>query len=183
MTWRQAQRTVFCLTALVLLVCGCDAEKRFATPTPGDGVGSREGFAIYLTDPEIRPDKLATQSHLELADEPILGTEDILQYVWTEHEITLTQAGFERLHALKVPTSGISFVVCVDRAPIYAGAFWPGYSSQSWDGITIDPVLMTADRPVVRIELGYPGSGFFQGDDLRADPLIRAALEREGKLK
>jgi len=150
-----------------------------ATPTRVSG----EGLAIYLTDPEIRPDKLAIQSHLDLAAEAILTTDDIIGYEWATHEITLTAAGIERLQALQVPTTGKSFAVCVDGAPVYAGAFWAGYSSQSFDGVVIDPILVTVERPVVRIQLGYPGPGFFHGEDPRSDPRIRQALEREGKLR
>ena len=171
--------TVPLLLTVAVLACGCDAEKRLATPT----LAAPEGFAIYLTEPEIRPDKLILQSHIELADQPLLSEADLVQYEWASHEMTLTQAGKEKLLALKLPTSGVSFVVCVNKAVVYTGAFWPGYSSASWDGATIDPILMTGDRPVVRIELGYPGPAFFQGPDPRGDPRIRAALEKVGKLK
>lgn len=164
---------------LATLASGCDSYKRSATSTPEP----TEGFAIYLTEPEISPDRLAIQSHLQIADEPLLTEADLVQYVWASHEMTLTAAGYEKLHALKPPTNGISFVVCVNQSPVYAGAFWPAYSSQSWDGVTIDPVLITADRPVVEIALGYPGSGFYQGADPRGDERIKAALEKAGKLK
>jgi hypothetical protein len=169
------------LTLVAALGSGCDAEKRFATPTAREE--AREGFAIYLTEPEIRPDKLIMQSHLGIADAALLTEADLVQYIWASHEMTLTTAGYEKLHAIKLPTSGISFVVCINKSPVYAGAFWPAYSSQSWDGVTIDPILMTPERPVVKIELGYPGSGFYQGPDPRGDERIKAALEKAGKLK
>lgn len=167
------------LMGSVLMASGCDAEKRFATPTPQPV----EGFAIYLTDPPIKPDKLIMQSHFGLANEPLLTEADLVQYVWASHEMTLTASGYEKLHSLKLPTTGVSFVVCVNKSPVYAGAFWPAYSSQSWDGVTIDPILMTPERPVVKIELGYPGSDFYQGTDPRGDERIRATLEKAGKLK
>lgn len=187
--WRPASPSHLALlmACLVLLVAsGCDAHKRFSVPpapSPTVAAASEAGFAIYLTDPEIPPNRLAIQSHLELAAEPILTADDIIHYVWDTHEITLTAAGLQRLQALSVPTSGKSFVVCLDNQPVYAGAFWAGYSSQSFDGVVIDPILATAERPLVQIQLGYPGPGFFRGKDPRSDPGIRAALEAAGKLR
>jgi hypothetical protein len=180
-----------CLTvgvALLATLAGCSGGATATpmarpSPSPMSTGTSDEGFAIYLTNPEVRPDQLVMLSHLELAAEPILSSSDIVNYVWATHEITLTAAALERLHALSVPTSGKSFAVCVDGAPIYAGAFWVGYSSQSFDGVVIDATLVTAERPVVQIQLGYPGPGFFRGEDPRSDPRIKQALEREGKLR
>jgi hypothetical protein len=179
--------------ALLFLGSGCDVEKRLVTPSapfsplparsPTPTTGAKQTFAIYLTDPEIPPARLAIQSHLELAADPILTVDDIISYVWDTHEITLTAAGLERLHALSVPTHGKSFVVCLDRQLIYAGAFWAAYSSQSFDGVVIDPTLATLERPVVQIQLGYPGPGFFRGEDPRSDARILAALEGAGKLR
>ena len=140
-------------------------------------------MAIYLTDPEVRPEQLPILSHLDLAGEPILAEDDIISYTWDTHEITLTAAAVERLLALQVPTSGKSFAVCVDGAPVYAGAFWAAYSSQSFAGVIIDPILVTVERPVIRIELGYPGPGFFRGEDPRSDVRIKQALEQAGILQ
>ena len=188
-SWRPVRpsRLALLVACLALLVAsGCDAHKRFsvpAAPSPTVAAASEVEFAIYLTDPEIPPNRLAIQSHLELATEPILAADDIIHYVWDTHEITLTGAGLQRLQALSIPTSGKSFVVCLDRQPVYAGAFWAGYSSQSFDGVVIDPILATAERPVVQIQLGYPGRSFFRGEDPRSDPAIRAALEAAGKLR
>ena len=183
-----ALRLAICLLVVAALAVGCDKPPAIsARPSPLPVLTSTavagEGFAIYLTDPEVRPDQLAVLSHLELADEPILAADDINSYAWDTHELTLTAAAVERLLALKVPTSGKSFAVCVDGAPVYAGAFWAGYSSQSFDGVVIDPILVTVERPVIQIRLGYPAPDFFRGQDPRADPLIRQALERAGKLR
>ena len=152
---------------------------RPATPTPG----IVKGFAIYLTDLKIKPEQLPFLSHLELEVEPILSNEDIVTYSQATHEIVLTASAAERIQSLQPPTSGLAFAVCVDGQPVYAGAFWPGYSSQSYDGITIDPILVTRERPVIQIQLGYPGPDFFQGKDPRSDPRVLEALQEDGKLK
>lgn len=150
-----------------------------ATPTPG----IVKGFSIYLTDLKIKPEQLPLLSHLELEVEPILSNEDIVTYSQATHEIVLTPSAAERIQMLRPPTSGLAFAVCVDGQPVYAGAFWPGYSSQSYDGITIDPILVTREYPVAQIRLGYPGPDFFQGEDPRSDPRVLKALQEDGKLK
>jgi len=177
---------VLACLAVLLVASGCDAAKRLATPGAGFPTMTtvvKRTFAIYLTDPEIPPERLKMQSHLDLAAEPILTADDVITYIWATHEITLTARGVERLQALHVPTSGKSFAVCVGGAPVYAGAFWVGYSSQSFDGVVIDPILVTWERPVIQIQLGYPRSDFFRGEDPRSDSSIRAALEAAGKLR
>lgn len=145
--------------------------------------GIVKGFSIYLTDPNIKPEQLPLLSHLELEKEPILSNQDILTYSSATHEIVLTPSAAERIQSLQAPTSGLAFAVCVDGQPVYAGAFWPSYSSQSYDGVAIDPVLVSKEHPVIQIQLGYPGSDFFQGEDPRSYPPILQVLERDGKLK
>ncbi len=121
---------------------------------------------------------------IRLGDEPggevALSIDDITAYDPATHEMSLTQEAAARLAALTPPTSGLPFVVCVGSEAIYRGAFWPSYSSQSYDGVVIDPIL--AGQGAVRIELGYPSGGFFSGEDPRADRRILEALERAGKL-
>ncbi len=142
-----------------------------------------KGFSIYLTDPKIKPEQLPFISHLELEMEPILSNQDIVSYAKTTHEIVLTASAAERIQNLHAPTSGLAFAACVDGQPVYTGAFWPAYSSQSYDGITIDPVLVTREHPVAQIRLGYPGPDLFQGEDPRSDPRVLKALQEDGKLK
>lgn len=141
------------------------------------------GFSIYLLAQNIPPEKLVILSHLELENKPVLSINDIVTYAKATHEIELTASGYERIHSLSVPTNGRAFAVCVNGAPIYSGAFWAGYSSQSFDGIVIDPIYATKEHPVIQIQLGYPGPDFFHGDDPRSDPRILQALEQAGKLK
>ncbi|MCK9356079.1 MAG: hypothetical protein M0R22_02860 [Dehalococcoidia bacterium] len=141
-----------------------------------------EGFAIYLTKYDTPPSQMDVLSHVDLADEPVISADDILSYNAATHEMLLTEEAMSRLAELQVPVQGRSFLVCVDRAPVYWGAFWVLYSSQSFDGITIWKPLGVRDSAVVAIGLGYPGSSFYQGEDPRDDPLVMAALERAGKL-
>ena len=125
----------------------------------------------------------ANLSDLELEDKPVLSVDDIVAYSRNTHEIELTPAAYERLSQLGVPIAGMPFVVCVDRAPVYGGAFWVGYSSMAFNGIVIDTLPATQNRPI-RIQLGYPESPeLFVGEDRRSDPRILQSLEQAGKLK
>jgi hypothetical protein len=142
-------------------------------------------FSIYLLAQNISPEQLAILSHLELENKPFLSINDIVTYAKATHEIELTTSGYDRLHSLSIPTNGRAFAVCVNGELIYSGAFWTGISSQSFDGVVIliDPIYATKEYPVIQIQLGYPGSGFFHGDDPRSDPRILQVLEQAGKLK
>ncbi|MCX5971816.1 MAG: hypothetical protein NTV14_10015 [Coprothermobacterota bacterium] len=188
---------VFTLASLLLLIlAGCSIGtplSPIATPTASQASSSSQpttsipgivkGFSIYLTNPNIKPEQLPFLSHLELETEPILSNQDIVTYTQATHEIVLTASAAERIQSLHAPTSGLAFAVCVDGQPVYAGAFWPSYSSQSYDGVAIDPVLVSKERPVVQIQLGYPGPDFFRGEDPRSDPRVLKALQQDGKLK
>jgi len=141
-----------------------------------------EGFAIYLTRDNVPPSQMEMLSHVERAQEPVISTDDIVSYDASTHEMTLTQEAFVRIAELEVPTSGKSFLVCVDGSPVYWGAFWVLYSSQSFDGVTIWKPLGVQDSTIVAIELGYPSFSFYQGEDPRNNPLLLASLEQAGKL-
>jgi len=166
----------FLLSALILLpLVGCST----ATLTPV----YEEGFAIYLLAENISPQLPADPNLIEIAQHPLLSSKDIVSYTGATHEIEMTQKGYEAIAALYLPVTGVSFAVCVNHQPIYAGSFWPGYSSLSFDGIVIDPIFATMEHPVIQIQLGYPGSDFFDQVDPRSDLRILQALENAGKLR
>ncbi len=143
----------------------------------------REGFAIYLLKGNVPPTRLPALSHLELADEPLITHGDIVSYEEATHRMTLVPAAYARVTALKVPTSGLSFAVCVNRSPVYAGAFWADYSSQFYDGVVIMQPLADAGDGTIAISLGYPSGSFFRGDDPRGDARVLNSLRAAGKLE
>ena len=147
--------------------------------------GTTEGFAIYLPAQEIAAAEILKTplDTVQLVDKPTLSLDDIAAYSQDTHTIALTPSGFEKIRQLRVPTSGIPFVVCVNRQPIYAGAFWASYSSQSFNGTVIDTLLVEPGHSI-RIQLGYPESpNLFVGEDRRADPRILQSLQQAGKLR
>jgi len=140
-----------------------------------------EGFAIYLTMQEITTSEISSINQMELENVPIVSIEDIVSYNLPAHEIMLTTEATESFLELSVPVNGKVFVVCVDRQPIYWGAFWTPISSISFDGVTILKPI-SSNQNTIKIELGYPSGNFFSGDDPRDDPKLIKSLEQAGKL-
>ena len=89
----------------------------FTTPSTTETIPStqNEGFAIYLTKGDISPSQMEALSHVDIADQPVIGLDDIVSYNSTNHEITLTENGMKNITGLQVPTSGKSFLVCVSK--------------------------------------------------------------------
>ena len=133
-----------------------------------------EGFAIYVTQESVAawPPPATPQ----ITGCPVITTSDIRSYDRNHHELTLTQSAFDRLTQLDVPIYGLGFAVCVNREVIYSGAFWRPISSASYNGPVILIPLDGQNATTVKIELGYPSSSFFQGQDPRSDPRILDAL-------
>lgn len=148
----------------------------------GCAVPKSEGFAIYLTRGDIPPAQMPGLNHVDIADQPIIGMSDIITYNAQTSELKLTQSAFKRISQLDVPTSGKSFIVCVDKNPVYWGAFWTPISSQSFDGVTIWKPYNSSGPYVVTLELGYPSSSFYGGEDPRNDPEIISSFDQAGKL-
>jgi hypothetical protein len=160
--------SILLLTLVLLAVAGCSPQA--------------EGFAIYLTKDDIPVAQMEALSHVELADTPIISMDDINSYYWDSHQMALTHEAYRRIVDLNVPTSGISFVVCVNKTPVYWGAFWTPLSSQSFNGIAI-MVLPGPEEHALKLQLGYPGLASFSGEDPRDNPDIMQALEKADKLK
>jgi len=148
----------------------------------GEGEGGGGGFAIYLTKQDIPPAQMEALSHVAIAERPIITISDIITYDAQEHELRLTASAFERISQLDVPTGGKSFIVCIDERPIYWGAFWVPWSSLSFDGVTIWKPLSLQETHVIRLELGYPSSALYIGEDPRSNPVVIESLEQAGKL-
>jgi hypothetical protein len=125
---------------------------------------------------------MAAESRVQIAEQPILSTRDIVTYNAQTHEIEITTDAFARLAELEVPVQGRSFMVCVDRAPVYWGAFWTPVSSMSFDGVTIWKPPAHRQPAVIALELGYPSPDFYSGEDPRNKTALMEALKRTGKL-
>jgi hypothetical protein len=162
-------RLTLVLVSLLLLAGGCSAAKG-------------EGFAIYLTGEDIPPDRMEVLSHVDIAGQPVISLEDVITYNAQTHELRLTKSAFERIARLEVPVRGKSFLVCVDKGPVYWGAFWTPISSISFDGVTIWKPLTSQEPEVITLELGYPSASFYGGEDPRNNAAVMQSLEQAGKL-
>ncbi len=171
------------ITQMVLGIMLAGILSGFSCTSPEEEPSKDEGFAIYLPAREIAISEMPLISNLELADEPIVAPVDIVSYYRNTHEIELAVEAYDRLSGLEIPINGKVFVVCVDRQPVYWGAFWPGYSSMTFDGVIILTPLFLLDRHAIQIELGYPSESFFTGEDPRSNPDIMQSLQKTGKLR
>lgn len=166
---KSSPRLIVAIICILLIFSGCTAI---------DG----EGFAICLTKEDISPAQMEALSHVDIADQPIISISDVITYNAQTHEIELTDEAFKRISQLDVPVRGKSFMVCVDKAPIYWGAFWTPISSMSFDGVTIWKPLNSQEPTVITLELGYPSLSFYSGEDPRNNVQVMESLEQAGKL-
>jgi hypothetical protein len=157
------------LACVLLLSGGCSAP-------------NTEGFAVYLTKGDVPPAQMPALSHVDIAEQPVIAMNDIVSYNARTHEITLTTQAFDRISSLEVPVRGKSFMVCIDRNPIYWGAFWTPISSISFDGVTIWKPLGAQEPKIIKIELGYPSPSFYGDADPRNNAEVMKSLEQSGKL-
>jgi hypothetical protein len=104
------------LLAVPLLFGGCSLITGGLDITPSQ---QDEGFAIYLTENGIPIDKMKMQSHAEIADVPVITQNEIVSYDWKTHEIELIPEAWEKIQEIRPPVNGISFVVCVNKNPVY----------------------------------------------------------------
>ena len=162
-------RLTVVLVSILLISSGCTATKG-------------EGFAIYLTKEDIPPAQMEALSYIDIAEQPIISMRDIITYNAQTHELKLTASAFERISQLNVPVRGKSFMVCVDRRLIYWGAFWTPISSISFNGVTIWKPLSSQEPKVITLELGYPSSSYYGGEDPRNNVEVMKSLEQAGKL-
>ena len=122
--------------------------------------------------------------------EVVLSADQILDYEWDSHTLTLKPGVRKRLYEkLKNGLArGAPFVVAVGGKKVYDGAWKSVISSVSSSTAVIvldegvfEPKLLGEDQ--VRIALGYPSPNFFKGEDLRGDARVKQALQAAGKLK
>ena len=160
---------VLIIGSLLLISSGCNKS-------------NGEGYAIYLTKEDVSPTKMEASSNVDIAADPIIGLNDIVRYNSQTYEMKLTDSAFQRISNLEVPVSGKSFVVTLDKKPIYWGAFWTPVSSIAFEGVTIwKPYGPTAIK-IITLELGYPAPSFYAGKDPRNNPELLKSLAQSGKL-
>ena len=97
-----------CAACIIIMSSGCSAPKH-------------EGFAIYLTRRDIRPNQMPALSQIAIAEQPIIGINDIITYNSQTHELKLSASSYEDIFKLNVPVEGKPFIACVDKNPSIGG--------------------------------------------------------------
>ena len=128
------------------------------------GVSSEE-FGIYLLE----------------NNERVISDNEIVWYDKISYQIKLTEEAAKKISSLEVPVAGSPFVAKIDSKVIYTGSFWGSFSSLSYSGIVIDALRI--QNNTISVDLGYPSSQFFEGDDNRNDPRILDHFQKLGKLR
>jgi len=113
--------------------------------------------------------------------EPFVKYSEIVSYNKRKYEFELTPSAIKNIANEKFPTNGKGFAIKANDKVIYAGYFWPSYSSASCDWFTIDPLIIIDNK--ITIKLGYPSDSFsVVTDDKRNDPEILDIFKSDNKL-
>jgi hypothetical protein len=172
--------------AVILAIGSCMAQK-VKSNTPLKEVDG--AFGIYIIKGDFgyfTKIPAIDDPNLLMEDKPIISIADIIVYKKDTHEIELVPASYERLKQSIIADAigGPLFAVCLDKKPIYVGAFWASISSQSFDGVVIRDIwYKSKDCNIIKLSLGYPNEGFFKGEDPRPNSAIFHFLEKAGKLE
>jgi hypothetical protein len=168
---------IITILTLFLLSVGCE-KYQYIRPV-GDSI---EFYRLSDFQKQKNSFKII-ESSVKFSDSRIIGYDDIISYDSITCTFTITAQLAKVLDDFKNnPIHGTAFAVTVDKQLIYTGYFWAGFSSQSVDWVTIDP-LNYSGKNTLRVQLGYPG--LFVGDtipDKRNDKRILDVLRRDFKL-
>lgn len=138
-------------------------------------------FAIFLTKNDIPPRDLGKYqlSEILLEEKPLITIDDILEYNIGNHTMTLTKGAYTRITELEVPLRGRTFVVIVNKLPIYAGAFWAIVSSIPFDGVIIWKPTILDEPQKIKFDFVCPSKKCEKMVDPRTDYRIMEVLKRE----
>jgi hypothetical protein len=147
------------------------------------GCSRKPELGIYLLrDPN--PNWVTAELDLkaiDLSPEAIIGLDDIRWYDEASHELELSTEAMKRMKELRVPLSGLPFIIRVDDESIYVGAFVTPISSFALPcAVVMQPF---GDIATLRVELGYPSPDWYSGQDPRGDQRILDALRNSKKLR
>ena len=169
------------------------ARSQLAARAASESVTNAHSFGIFMPREDVlnftRDVEERVRAYLQrkpgdipLANFPLISDRDIESYDWKTHTLTVDRTAIRRI--LRPLVWGTPFVVVVDGAPVYVGAFYSSVSSQSCPV----PVIMTDSflnrTNTLVIDRAYPGATPDQlANDPRSDGRIKIALQALGKLK
>jgi len=140
-----------------------------------------DGLAIYLTRGEIPPERMPFLNQVDIAEKPVISIDDIVSYDPAIYLFTFTAGAYERIYKLPVPVGGSTFLVCINKQPVYWGAFWTQVSSLHFPGVTIWKPLKYEEPYELKLELSST-SALYHNVDPRNNPEILQELEKADNL-
>jgi hypothetical protein len=158
------------LFLFVVLLISCEKE-------------SGNGIEIYFLDDykTVSGSKEIISGSEKLEKNPYIYYNQINYYDSTDHILNLSSNKADELNHANWATSGKAFSLTIDKSIIYSGYFVPGYSSESCDWITIDPMNIDSK---FRISLPFPIVGYNRIlNDPRNDERIINYLKKDNKLQ
>lgn len=168
-------KTIILVSAVILLTAtGCER------PLPsGIYLTEHKSFTVVSRNPLQYRDMAIDLDTVKLVDTPVISAEDVLDYDWDTHTLTV-KPGIGR--TLPRPDSfGIPFVLLAEGKRCYVGGIWTGASSVGTGRPVID--FDDAQDDTFAIRLGYPGPRSDTGVDPRNDARIKSVLSKLGKIK
>jgi hypothetical protein len=162
---------------IIFLFTGC--EKYKSVRQPGNGLE----FYLIRDFQKAGTSAKIINSTVTLSNSVIIYYDEIISYDSDTYTFTVNKSCANKLNDFENNhIHGTPFAVTVNKAIIYTGYFWCGFSSSILDWVTIDP-LDYSGKNRLRVSLGYPG--LIQGDyipDDRNDYRILDILRKDGKL-
>ncbi len=179
------KKLIAAIMCISLLLVGCsnaiDIRRENIDEFINEDKHTQPNFAIYLVENMDTIDAIKMDiNNLMLEDTPILTDQNISNYIWDTHEITLIKD--DKLKKIldekiywKIPVSGKPFVLMCNGERIYIGAFWTALSSLSDPG---SPIIMSdfKDENYFRIACN-------KANDVRNDKRVYNTMKKLGKLK
>lgn len=167
---------------LMFCICLSCSNEKSAT-----GPGDNDTFSIYVVEDAIYGNSEVGLNTLKLSKQPLLSSLDMTTYSWGKHQITYSEAVYERLTEF-TDLWGKGFVVIAEGKRIYRGVFQTYLDSHAAQ----IPVIILFPRksdmkhilaPAIYIRRSYfDGEGLETEPDPRSDTRIYNALEQAGIL-
>lgn len=141
-----------------------------------------KGLQIYLVkgNSSTYTDDKTDINNLELEDEPLLSSSDIVSYNWNMHCIKMKNDGIISRKLLQR-----RFIVMADGERVYSGAFWSAIFSMNPPQISVylDNMDESGDSVILALGSWRPGGKITPDvEKILADPRIQRVLERDGQM-
>ncbi len=134
-------------------------------------------------DETVDPVSILYQAMNNVNDPKILHDKinynDILGYDSVKYAFLLTQGASDQINSYFYRAGGMPFSLEVNGITIYAGLFFPSYSSSTPCGYIVEPVIGSNNEMIVRLDYGLCPN---QTEDSRNDQRLIEQLETDNKI-